>query len=173
MLYAKIKNNQIEDIDTIANLFSNVSFPPGEPDLNFLVDNNVFRVIEWIDHDIETKTLIHVEPYIKDGVVYTFNIIDKTSDDLAIYSALKISNLKQKLFNDAQTTLDIFAKTRGYDNIGIACSYFNSTVEQFRNEAAYCIKIRDDMWTLVYDYISKGDFTDKLTLPALSWDGLN
>lgn len=52
-----------------------------------------------------------------------------------------------------QQRLDQFASTRGYDDIGSACTYFNSTFLKFRTEGEYCIELRDSTWTALYTYL--------------------
>ena len=46
----------------------------------------------------------------------------------------------------AQQALDSFARTRGYDGIMSACSYYGSGDRQFAAEAAYCMNLRDHTW---------------------------
>lgn len=50
----------------------------------------------------------------------------------------------------AQSALDDFAKTRGYDGIMSACSYAASTDQQFRLEGEYCVALRDATWRQAY-----------------------
>ena len=50
--------------------------------------------------------------------------------------------------------LNLFAKTRGYDDIVTACSYANSTVTKFVNEAQYCISVRDNTWSVLFSIIA-------------------
>lgn len=55
---------------------------------------------------------------------------------------------------EVQRKLDEFAQTRGYDNIVSACSYSNSTISQFEQEALYCIQLRDQTWNAFYSIVS-------------------
>jgi hypothetical protein len=45
-----------------------------------------------------------------------------------------------------QVRLDLFAQTRGYFGLLYACSYINSTVASYQQEAQYCIDVRDQTW---------------------------
>ena len=54
----------------------------------------------------------------------------------------------------AQAALDAFAKTRGYDGIMSACSYYGSTDEQFAKEAEYCLDLRDRTWRKGYEILN-------------------
>ena len=46
-----------------------------------------------------------------------------------------------------QQKLDAFAQLRGYDSLQSAITYLNSTSEKFREEAEYCLALRDRVWT--------------------------
>ena len=87
----------------------------------------------------------------------------------------------QKQMTDAvQRALDSFAKTRGYDSIMSACSYGNSTDEQFKLEADYCIQLRDTTWRKGYAILSDvkagkrpipsvGDLLSELPVGSAKW----
>lgn len=51
--------------------------------------------------------------------------------------------------------LNLFAKTRGYDDIVAACSYVNSSVTTYATEAQYCITARDDTWNALFSIITE------------------
>lgn len=53
----------------------------------------------------------------------------------------------------AQSALDTFARTRGYDSIMSACSYATSTDAQFRAEAECCVTLRDATWRRAYEIL--------------------
>lgn len=58
--------------------------------------------------------------------------------------------MQERYTRAAQSSLDAFAKTRGYDGIMSACSYAASTDEQFRREGEYCVALRDTTWRQAY-----------------------
>ena len=75
--------------------------------------------------------------------------------------------------------LDDFAKTKDYDNIMTACSYYNSTDAIYANEAQICIQTRDQTWQKYYEIIAEIEagtrplivsYDDiENELPPLSW----
>lgn len=54
----------------------------------------------------------------------------------------------------AQEALDAFARSRGYDSIMSACSYYGSTDPQFSAEAEYCMALRDRTWRKGYEILN-------------------
>ena len=90
---------------------------------------------------------------------------------------------KQSIFDDISTQvqkrLDDFVKTRGYTSILTACSYVDSTVAEFKNEAVFCIQLRDTTWQTVYQIFAEMEagtrpFSVGLTdiesdLPIMQW----
>ena len=80
----------------------------------------------------------------------------------------------------AQTRLDDFAKTKGYQNIAVACTYAASSIEEFKKDAEDCVRLRDETWSAVFKIIK--DLRDDETsiipthyekfeamLPSLDW----
>lgn len=65
------------------------------------------------------------------------------------------AQLQKQMTDAVQSALDDFAETRGYDGIMSACSYSNSTDEQFKLEADYCIKLRDETWRMGYAILAE------------------
>jgi hypothetical protein len=51
----------------------------------------------------------------------------------------------------ASLRLDMFAKTRQYDNILSACTYATSTVPKFQQEGQYTVEARDATWAKLYE----------------------
>jgi hypothetical protein len=49
-----------------------------------------------------------------------------------------------------QARLDSFARTRNYDGILSACTYKDSSVEQFAADGAYAMAARDATWAALY-----------------------
>ena len=44
----------------------------------FLTENSAVKVIDWINVSDSSKKVQHIEPYLKDGLVYTVEEVDKT-----------------------------------------------------------------------------------------------
>jgi len=77
-----------------------------------------------------------------------------------------------------QSSLDDFARTRGYDGILSACSYTGSSVPAFAAEAAQCRSLRDSTWSAAYIILAAVQSGDRamptlaevlLELPTLEW----
>lgn len=85
----------------------------------------------------------------------------------------------QKQFTDAiQEYLDVFARTRNYDNILSAATYATSTVPRFRIEGQYAVEARDLTWAKSYEILAQVEsgqrpmpsLDDVLAeLPPLAW----
>lgn len=66
-------------------------------------------------------------------------------------------HIKEIINSEVARKLDEFAKTRGYDNIISCASYANSTNLSYKQEAEYCIQLRDQVWAIINDWINKVD----------------
>ena len=87
--------------------------------------------------------------------------------------------VEREVVLQAQSMLDSFARTRGYDGILSACSYVSSAVPQFAAEAARCVTLRDQVWATCYTImaaVKAGTRTMPTVeqaiseLPALTWE---
>jgi len=54
-----------------------------------------------------------------------------------------------------QQHLDIFARTRNYDNILSASSYATSKVSKFAAEGQYAVEARDATWAAAYELLAE------------------
>jgi hypothetical protein len=66
--------------------------------------------------------------------------------DRELYNAIVLST---------QQRLDTFAQSRDYANILSACTYATSTVEKFRLEGEYCVQLRDQTWSKLYQMLDE------------------
>lgn len=87
-----------------------------------------------------------------------------------------IEEIKQQLINTVQNHMDTTARTRDYDSIASACSYYNSSVPKFKAEAEACTLWRDAVWSYCYaqlDLFEAGERdipTDIIAeLPEIEW----
>ena len=84
MIIAIVKNNILVKTGEHTELFPDVSFPvTGIPE-DFMLENSVQLVIEWLPFDMYTQKLISTESYLKDNKVYSVAIVDKTTEELAL-----------------------------------------------------------------------------------------
>lgn len=82
MQVAIIENNEIKNIGEIKEFFPNVSFPSIGIEPEFLTENSLMEVVVWEMFDSAIEKLETVEPYIKDGKVYTCLKVVKTEAEL-------------------------------------------------------------------------------------------
>lgn len=75
--------------------------------------------------------------------------------------------------------LETLARNRGYDSLLEAVSYASSTNEVYKAEALHCIQLRDQVWTILEDYLNRVDLAQEpqpishaqvmALLPAIAW----
>jgi hypothetical protein len=110
MLIAKIENNEIKLLEH-REAFPNTSFPNGEPDLDFIRDNNYLQVISWENFDSTTEKLVDIPPYLLDGLVYIFRKELKTAQEIAseleaatLQMANNVREQRNRLLRDSDWT---------------------------------------------------------------------
>ena len=79
MLILNITDKTIKDDKLV---FPNTSIPPTGLDDDFLSSNGYARFSVYLDHNKDTQTLEHCEPYQVDGKWLTVRVRDLTSDEL-------------------------------------------------------------------------------------------
>lgn len=67
----------------------------------------------------------------------------------------KIKITYKEYNKNIEDMLDNFARTREYKDIESVCSYYNSINEKFRNEAIYCSRMRDEIYTKCYELLNE------------------
>lgn len=179
MQIAIIQNNDILKIGDANDLFPNVSFPPAGPNDIFLTENSAMPLVSWEPFDMDTEKLENTTPYIKDGIVYTYVKLTKSPEELQEQTEKARQSAINLISARAQSKLDMFAKTRNYDNMLAACSYATSSNIKLKEEGQRCVDLRDQVWTVLFelfDEISSGTRTLPCTfediqslLPELSW----
>jgi hypothetical protein len=107
MKVAKIINNSIY-IQSIFVMFPNVSFPDvGVPDV-FLQTHNLYKVIEFIPHNPETQIFnLLDEPVLKDNIVYTGEVLNKTDEVIKSGKLIKIKQYRNELLNESDNYVTI------------------------------------------------------------------
>lgn len=63
---------------------------------------------------------------------------------------VQVEKTQAEIEDEIQQKLNSFAQEKGFDSIADACSYVNSTNEEWSAEARIAIKARDDMWAKFY-----------------------
>ncbi len=110
MKVAKIIDTKIEIYD-IYTLFSNVSFPDvGVPD-SFLIENNLYKVVDHIESNPELQYISQLtQPILKDGVVYTVELKNRTQQELSDNKWMEIRKTRDDLLlkSDKYLLIDLW-----------------------------------------------------------------
>jgi len=87
--------------------------------------------------------------------------------------------LQKDIERKTQERLDVFAQTRGYDDVKSASTYAGCSVLNFDIEGTYCRDIRAQTWSVLYDILDQvktgtipkpNNFSDiEPLLPPLEW----
>ena len=179
----KIENGEIikypYSYDELKKDNPNISFPKYEnmseqEYANFgvyLVHPNTMPIVDPFKY-----TVVNDIPAIEDGLWKKQYIVqEKTEEEKEDFKNF----IQNRLSDGIKARLNEFAMSRGYDSIMSACSYTNSTVAKYREDAQTCVSLRDQTWSTFYDIIAEAnsgtrnwplemqDIEDDL--PALVW----
>ena len=103
-MYAIVVNNVIQGTGELLTLFPNVSFPTTGPDSEFLTTNNLVLVKTWEEFDPANFNSVDIPFYIRDGLVYSYELVEKTEIEKAEYQ-VKLSNIKSIELRDKRNQL--------------------------------------------------------------------
>lgn len=132
-----IKENPLSCIPKGADLTSLNYFPiveSDEPSYDSITQGLRFEIVK--NEANEYKRIWHIYQLPIEQIEK--NIIEKNN------------TLKNNIISFTETTLDNFAKERGYDDIRSACSYYGSPVEKYANDAIIALDIRSRTWEALY-----------------------
>lgn len=136
-----------------------------------VIDNNII--------DFYKKEPIYMGPAFGVHVIYSIarKTIEEVFVDIGLVpgNTLTINDITQEQLDAmiilvkerAQLDLDTFAQTKGYDDIKSVCTYINSNITQYHDEAIRAIDLRDTTWQNLYNYLNQL-LTGALPLPT-SW----
>lgn len=93
----------------------------------------------------------------------TWNLLPLSDEELAIAQEQQ-ANDEKLTEQKVQSALDAFARERDFDGINDAVSYIDSTNNQWSQEAARAVVLRDAAWSAYYN---------NTPMPALTWDDNN
>lgn len=101
MKVAKLLND-VFYISSIYEMYPHVSFPDtGIPD-SFLEENNLHKVIDYIDHDQTYKNLVKLNvPTLIGDYVYTVELIDKSPSEINNIKWQKLRNKRNSLLQES------------------------------------------------------------------------
>lgn len=98
------------------------------------------------------ENLVQVDPVEIGGVWYRqFIVVPMTPEEVAV----KNQQLWAEFTLDTQKRLDIFAQTRGYNDILSLCTYATSPTQKYATEGAYGVQARDNTWFDFYELMDK------------------
>lgn len=125
----------------------------------------------FVDQIIRRKTLEEIFTLIGLGPGSTVLIQDVLPEHLDAVVILTKERVQERL--------DVFAQTRGYDDIKSVATYVNSQIPSYQQEANRAIYLRDLTWNTLYTYLNgvmsgttplPETYADIETiLPALTW----
>ena len=107
MKVATIINNSIY-IESVYTMFPNVSFPDIGIPAEFLQNHKLYKVIEVIPYNTETQVFNLLEkPILKDNIVYTGEVLDKTDESIKSDKLIKIKQYRNELLNESDNYVTI------------------------------------------------------------------
>ncbi len=85
-------------VDSIFNLYPHISFPDTGVPIDFLEENKLYKVVEYINHDTMQKKIITLDtPKLINGKIYTVELIDKTLQEINENKWQKIRSIRNSL----------------------------------------------------------------------------
>lgn len=147
MLYCKTENGRIDPPTPLPTNYANVS--------GFhLMDENIvnsygfYRYVATPKPEYNSLTHKLVEDLILENgeVRPVFSLESLTSEEIQG----KLNEVKLSFIAIVENFLDSTVQAKDYKNILHACSYANSTVEQYKNEALSVMTWRDNVWMTAY-----------------------
>ena len=94
MLIAKIQDGQVFTVADYRSLFPNTSFSSNGPDAEFLAENSCMNVTVFKPYDANTQKLEPADPYIEGDTVYTVQVAEMTTEEIAAQEASKKAKVK-------------------------------------------------------------------------------
>jgi hypothetical protein len=96
MLIAIVNGQTVDQVGDYQSLFPNTSFPSSGISDSFLAENNAKKVNVFKPYDANTQKLISVAPYVDGEWVYTVDVANLTSDDIAAKHSSEAAQNKSK-----------------------------------------------------------------------------
>ncbi|MEY2909068.1 MAG: hypothetical protein RLZZ602_1591 [Pseudomonadota bacterium] len=115
------------------------------------IDGDFFRIYPT-DKPVVTgaKRVVEITPeWLMGTWRQAWRVEELEGDDLEAYR----NSLMQKLTQNVQNRLDVFAKTRGYDSILSATTYVDDPNPKFAQEGEYCKNARSQTWKKLYEIL--------------------
>lgn len=133
--YSQADLQQPEEVVKALGLYKLISTPPTTGDFQHAV---LQPESEWLrDHEAKNITM-------------TYSVYDHPWRDVR---NIIVSRIK--------SDLETLALSRGYDSILEVVSYANSSNNTYRAEALHCAQLRDQVWTILEDYLNRVDLAQE------------
>lgn len=105
MKVAKIIDTKIQIYD-IYTLFPNVSFPDVGVPNSFLIENNLYKVVDYLDSCSEFQYISQLDqPILKDDIVYTIELKNRTQQELSDNKWMEIRKTRDDLLSKSDKYL--------------------------------------------------------------------
>ena len=133
-------------------------------------------------YDQFSQTLEQGDPQENDegDWVMTWRVVNLPAEEANALREAHVTAIRQSIINEAQVRMDEFARSRDYDSMLSLCSYANSTLPKFKQEAERALLLRDRAWGRLYELLADvmagkmempNSFSDVESLmPALTWE---
>lgn len=96
MIYARVIDGVIHDTAPLADYFPTTTFPASGPTLEWLTEQNLFKVQMHKAYNTATQKLVQTQPYLESGVVYAVSAVSLTQEELQdIDNSIKQQNKLQ------------------------------------------------------------------------------
>ncbi len=112
--------------------------------------------------------------------VRTWRVVDLPEEEIAALRSAHVESIQHSIIHEVQVRLDEFARSRMYDSMLSLCSYANSSLPKFKQEATRALLLRDQTWEALYyllDQVMAGElempnsYTDiEDMMPVLTWE---
>lgn len=176
--WAYVENGEvIEKYDILPDNWKNISnFFALKNDVEYLKNFNWFPITRpQYEYDPTIQQLDNARyKFVGTEVIEEFDIVPIPKDPLPT-----IAEIEKMLIANTKERLDRFAQSKGYDDITSACSYAMDNNIRFKNEGSYCVKIRSETWTKLFQImddirsekrVMPNSFTEvEFELPLLIW----
>ena len=133
-------------IDSIFKLYPYIGFPDVGVQDDFLQENNLYKVIEYINYDPIYKNLVNLEtPKLINDLVYTVELINRSQEEINEIKWFKIRNLR----NSALQVSDVYVLTDRWEKYDQATKDLWSNYRQsLRDLPINFIKPEDVVWPI-------------------------
>lgn len=147
-MYIKLPNQYPYNANDLRRDNPDVSFPASPTDA-LLAEWNVLPVTPMLPpaYDASTHKLVEQTPSLVFGAwEQTWALVPLTQDEINARN----QQIKDEITARVQERLDLFAQTKGYDNIVSACSYATSQHPKYGPEGRYCVTAREQTWDAMF-----------------------